>query len=92
MTDLADVLNIGTGTTTALVDRLQRDGLVERRHHASDRRRNVVQLAPAGIATITKLRTWLVDACAELPTDRLVDTAETLRFVAERLATRTQAG
>jgi DNA-binding MarR family transcriptional regulator len=89
---LADVLNIGTGTTTALIDRLEGAGLVERHSHATDRRRNVVHLTELGTKTITELRSWLVDACADLPPETLEDTAVRLRAVSEALARRTEAG
>ena len=41
-------VRLTSGSITALVDRLQRKGLVERREDASDRRTRVVHLTPAG--------------------------------------------
>lgn len=40
--DLADLLGISTASTTALVDRLVRDGLVETRPHPVDRRKKML--------------------------------------------------
>src|SRR3954471_10644049 len=43
---LSDSLEIGPPATVALVDRMQRDGLVTRSAVAGDRRRNAVTLTP----------------------------------------------
>ena len=49
--DLADALPITRSGTTRLVDRLERDGLVERRSCETDRRGNLVQLTPEGASS-----------------------------------------
>ena len=46
--DLADQIGLSRSTTTRLIDRLERDGLVERRVCASDRRGSFVMLTPGG--------------------------------------------
>ncbi len=46
--ELADVLPLTRSGTTRLVDRLERDGLVERRSCDTDRRGNFVRLTPRG--------------------------------------------
>jgi len=44
--ELSDLLDIGAPATVALVDRMERDGLVARSAVPGDRRRNAVQLTP----------------------------------------------
>lgn len=46
--DLADQIGLSRSATTRLVDRLESDGLVERRSCASDRRGTFVVLTPRG--------------------------------------------
>lgn len=46
--ELADLLPLTRSGTTRLVDRLERDGLVERRSCPTDRRGNLVALTPEG--------------------------------------------
>ena len=48
MRDLSDMLGVAARTATDLVDALERDGLVERRTLADDRRVQVFHLTPAG--------------------------------------------
>ena len=45
-------LDVDRTTMVALVDALEDKGLVARRPHAQDRRKNVVELTPAGRATL----------------------------------------
>ena len=49
MRSLADAWSCDASTTTWIVDRLERKGLAERHAHATDRRRRMVALTPAGI-------------------------------------------
>lgn len=46
--ELAERMLVGSGTLTAVIDRLVRDGHVQRRPHRHDRRRVLVVLTPAG--------------------------------------------
>ncbi len=46
--ELADSLPLTRSGTTRLIDRLVRDGLVERRSYHTDRRGSLVSLTPAG--------------------------------------------
>ena len=48
MRDLSEMLGVAARTTTALVDSLERDGLVERVRHPADRRAFLVSLTPPG--------------------------------------------
>src|SRR6185437_7564901 len=53
--ELADALEIGAPATVALVDRMERDGLVARSAVPGDRRRNAVVLTPRARRLLTKL-------------------------------------
>lgn len=46
--ELAERMLVGSGTLTAVIDRLARDGHVQRRPHRDDRRRVLVVLTTAG--------------------------------------------
>ena len=48
MRDLSEMLGVAARTTTALVDGLERDGLVERVRHPVDRRAFLLSLTPLG--------------------------------------------
>ena len=49
MTQLAQVMDISDAGATGIIDRMEKRGLVERRHDTEDRRRVVVHSTPAGI-------------------------------------------
>ena len=48
MSHLAESLDVSVASATGIVDRMERRGLVERRHDTEDRRVVLVQLTPAG--------------------------------------------
>ena len=52
--DVADRLGVDRTTMVTLIDGLEEKELVERRPDAEDRRRNVVVLTGAGLATMTE--------------------------------------
>lgn len=52
--DLADGVGLSRSATTRLIDRLERDGLVERTTCPNDRRGSFVSLTPAGEKTFRK--------------------------------------
>ena len=52
---LGDRLEVTSATVTGLLDRLQHDGLVERRPHASDRRTHTLTTTAAGERLIHEL-------------------------------------
>jgi DNA-binding MarR family transcriptional regulator len=51
-TELASMLGITTGATTALIDRLEAAGTAHRKAHPTDRRRSVVVLSEQGAAMV----------------------------------------
>jgi DNA-binding MarR family transcriptional regulator len=56
LSHLADLQGVTPRNITGLVDNLERDGLVERVHDASDRRSIQARLTPAGRARIDAIR------------------------------------
>lgn len=52
---LGELSSLDRSTTAEVVSRLDRRGLVERVRDDQDRRRNVLQLTPAGAATLAQL-------------------------------------
>ena len=51
---------------TGMVQRLERDGLVRRKPHATDRRMRMVELTPEGMARVRKARKAIERTMAEL--------------------------
>jgi DNA-binding MarR family transcriptional regulator len=54
MRDLVEALNVAARTVTSLVDALEREGLVERVRHPTDRRAYLLALTPLGRTTHAK--------------------------------------
>jgi len=78
-------LGITSGAATALVDRLEKQGVAERYAHPHDRRRALVRLTDEGRAIVTMSRNWLAESFRSFPPDQLPLVTETLRRVAEDL-------
>jgi len=53
--ELSRRLMVTTGNVTSLIDRLERDGLVERRPLPNDRRSQLVRLTPAGKSLLDRM-------------------------------------
>ena len=62
-TQLGRRLSLSSGAVTALVDRMERAGQVERRPNPSDRRSSVVRTLPSGLAAA---REYLLPVAADL--------------------------
>lgn len=69
MTRLAERIGMTSGGATSLIDRLERDGYVERTSDPDDRRRQLVKLTPKGSATREMLDVTLNQAATELDPD-----------------------
>lgn len=66
--DIAVRVNLSTGATTRMLDRLQRAGYINRRPDPSDRRRVVIETAGDGVDQVAALYTPLNTDLAELLT------------------------
>jgi DNA-binding MarR family transcriptional regulator len=63
---LAKHTGLTTGATTAVIDRLERAGFVQRRRDTSDRRRVLVEVLPASAGRIQPLYALLAEQLAQL--------------------------
>jgi DNA-binding MarR family transcriptional regulator len=86
--ELAADLGLSSSTSTALVDRMEAQGIAERCPHPSDRRRTLVRLTDRGHAVVEVSRQWLLAGFHDVPRPELEALATTLRSIAERLAER----
>ena len=86
--ELAAGLGLSSGASTALVDRLERQGIAERYPHASDRRRTLVRLTGRGNEMVELSRDWLGASFEDISPDDLEPLAAVLKSVARRLAER----
>lgn len=89
--ELAADLGLSSGASTALVDRLERQGIAERYPHPSDRRRTLVRLSDRGHEVVQQSREWLGTAFRDVPAEDLGTLAGTLRSLAGRLDERSTA-
>lgn len=55
MTDVARWLGTSTASATGTVDRLEKQGFLQRRHAVDDRRKVVVRITDTGIGLLTRL-------------------------------------
>ena len=93
--DLARDLQLTSSASTALVDRLERQGVAERTRHPHDRRRIIVRLTERGEQLVAESRRCLEHALQLLPPELLGGFAGGLATVADdldELALRTAAG
>ncbi len=86
--ELAADLGLSSSASTALVDRLEREGIAERYPHPNDRRRTLVRLTSRGDAVVEVGREWLLTGFQDIPVDERQAVAATLRSIAERLLER----
>ena len=84
--ELAADLRLSSGASTALVDRLERQGIAERYPHPSDRRRTLVRLTSRGNDIIRESRGWLLASFDGVEPAQLGAVAATLRSIATGLA------
>jgi DNA-binding MarR family transcriptional regulator len=54
MSDLKTELGVTATNITALVDALEKDGLVTRRQHPSDRRATIIEITPKATSEVTQ--------------------------------------
>lgn len=95
LTDLSTRLFRTSGNVTSLIDRMERDGLVERLDHPDDRRVTLVQLTEAGEAFLSSLRprhrAFLSEMMSCCPEEELSQLTHLLTKFKERLDELTAA-
>ena len=84
--DLATRLGITRSSVTALVDRLEDAGLVERQSDPDDRRRLRLTLTTQGRAAVQRARGWSLEALRGIEQDRLPTIAQALEQLSEALS------
>ncbi len=89
-TELATDLGITSGSSTALVDRLEKRGIAERYAHPSDRRRVLVRLTAKGHDVVRSSHHWLLAAFVDVPEEQLMEVSALLRSIAVRLSSKSQ--
>jgi DNA-binding MarR family transcriptional regulator len=89
-TQLGRRLSLSSGAVTALVDRMERAGQVERRPNPKDRRSSVVRTLPSGLtaarAHLLPVAAELLDKSAELTDGERAVAGDYLRSVTEIFA------
>jgi len=70
-TTLARDLGLTSSASTALVDRLERQGVAERVRHPRDRRRTIVHLTERGLMMVAESQRWLAETMAQVDEDEL---------------------
>lgn len=83
--ELARALQLTSSASTALVDRLERQGVAERSPHPRDRRRTIVRLTERGRRIATESQRCLAHSLQLLPAELLADFTSGLRLVADDL-------
>jgi DNA-binding MarR family transcriptional regulator len=83
--DLGSDLGLTSGASTALVDRLERQGIAERYPHPSDRRRVLVRLTDQGEAVNARSHDWLAASFQSLSGEELPQLAAALQQIAADL-------
>jgi DNA-binding MarR family transcriptional regulator len=78
-------LGLTSSASTALVDRLERQGVAERYPHPSDRRRVLVRLTEQGEAVLARSRGWLAASFQSFSGEELPQLAAALQRIAADL-------
>lgn len=92
--ELAGLLEIGAPATVALVDRMERDGLVARRAVQGDRRRNAVLVTARARRLLTRIRRRVQELRGEvrraIPAAELAEVSTLLRRMREHIESLTR--
>jgi len=89
--DLAAAMSFTTSSTTALVDRLERRGIAERRPDPGDRRRSIIALSAQGEDELQEVRHWMSNAFLDLDDEELEETRVLLLKLARNLRSFTNS-
>lgn len=87
--DLGALLGYNTSSITALVDRLERDGIARRQPHPTDRRRTIVTLTEHGQNAVATTRRWFLRAFDHIDPQTLPDVTAALSVIAADLSLQT---
>jgi DNA-binding MarR family transcriptional regulator len=87
--ELARDLGLTSSALTALVDRLERQGVAERVRHPRDRRRTIVSLTDRGTAMVGESHRWLTATLERIDPADLDMVSASLAVIASDLSTRT---
>ena len=82
---LGSDLGLTSSASTALVDRLERQGVASRYPHPSDRRRVLVRLTDQGEAVLARSRGWLASSFQSFSGEELPQLAAALQRIAADL-------
>lgn len=88
-TTLARDLGLTSSASTALLDRLERQGVAERVRHPRDRRRTIVHLTERGVDMNTESHRWLTATLEQIDPDELERVSAALALIAADLRNRT---
>ena len=88
--ELGHALGFNSSSVTALVDRLEKNGMVYRRADPRDRRRSSVALTDSARTTLSVANDWLAEIFGDYEADQLTACVATMDRLATRL--RTVAG
>lgn len=84
-TELAQALGLTTSSTTTLVDRLERRGLIERVPDQADRRRSTVRIPESAMEQVGQVRDWMPHTFDALDPTTLPQVTEVLATIAGAL-------
>lgn len=90
--ELAQALDLAPGSTTSLVDRLEKRSVVHRVAHETDRRRSIIHLNDEAVPVVEDLRNWLFDVCATLPASGQREATALLHRLADAVHERVEHG
>ena len=89
---IAEWLGVGLPAASGVIDRIERHGLLERRHREDDRRIVECSLTTAGLTLLEEIagmrRHVLAETLGVLSTDELADLARLVSLLRQRMATR----
>jgi DNA-binding MarR family transcriptional regulator len=87
--DLGRALDISSSAATALVDRLERQGVAQRVQHPQDRRRSIVELTARGEAMVRESHRWLAVIMQQVEAADLETVSAAMATIASEMSTRT---